>query len=48
MIMAWCVAALAMAYTRLLPLFASDVLHGSERLYGVMLACLASARCWRR
>jgi predicted MFS family arabinose efflux permease len=38
MILAWCVAALAMAYTRLLPLFASDVLHGGERLYGIMLA----------
>jgi predicted MFS family arabinose efflux permease len=35
---AWCIAALAMAYSRLLPLFASDVLHGGERTYGLLLA----------
>jgi predicted MFS family arabinose efflux permease len=36
--LAYGIAALAMAYTRLLPIFASDVLHGGERIYGFLLA----------
>jgi predicted MFS family arabinose efflux permease len=36
--LAWGIASLAMAYSRLLPLFASDVLGGGERVYGFLLA----------
>jgi len=36
--LAWGIASLAMAYSRLLPIFASDVLHGGERAYGFLLA----------
>jgi predicted MFS family arabinose efflux permease len=32
------VAGLAMAFTRLLPVFATDVLHGSARAYGALMA----------
>ncbi len=35
---AYGIAALAMAFSRLLPLFATDVLHGGERAYGALLA----------
>jgi MFS family permease len=36
--MAYAIAALAMAFSRLLPVFASDVLHAGVRSYGAMLA----------
>jgi len=36
--MAYAIAALAMAYSRLTPVFASDVLHAGVRAYGAMLA----------
>jgi predicted MFS family arabinose efflux permease len=37
-LVAYGIAALAMPYSRLLPLFATDVLKGAERTYGLLLA----------